>query len=719
MNVTTFDLETYLIRRPIAAPRPVCLSRSDDGQSASLHQFSCGGDALQQVWQMLRSGRRIVNTTIAFDFTCLMAMEPDLIRPIFDLYMSDMVEDIVLNQKLLDIASGRLKYWKSKGYALDRLAKRHEIGLEIDKDDPYRMRYGEFDLIPMRMWPEGAREYPKLDAIAPHRIHASQHVQDAEHVERFGSRVLHQAPRRALYDLALRLAHIYGVRTDGEKVAKLRKATEERMYELWKHGWTEDTKEKKWHAPLAGTGLIDAKGTKKKAAAAARIVEAFHARGERIPVTKAEAERRAEAEIEPADSIAFEEIPEIEKVVKKATKKRAEERVKTLDLSMVSTERDTCILSGDEQLIEWADYGRTKLILSRLDDLAQGADLPLQPRYDSLLESGRTSSSKGEKRAKADRRDTDLVGVQIQNFPRSPDRELQRVSRALFGEVIDARGCLKPRPGHGYGLADYSSGELHTLAQVCRDLFGYSKLGDMLNAGIDVHLWFGVLAYGGGKVTYDEAKVRLAAGDQEVKAWRQSAKPIVFGRPGGMGRKKMIVTARKSYGVRFTTEEVGRLIRLFDEAFDEVAELFDLIKGKQNGPRGLVRLQQLRSLRWRGGCTYSAACNTLFQGLLADGALEALAHVQFECYACPESPLYGYRTVAFVHDEIVIEGPLGGLAAATERLSKLMEHHLDLFAPDYPTPAHPVLTMVWNKDAGTVRDEEGKLQLWVPKKKAA
>lgn len=702
-----FDLETFLIERPVAAPRPVCLSHTIDGQIATVHQFACGGDALQVAWNIIRSGEKISNTTIAFDFTCLMALEPDMIRPIFDLYHNDQVEDIVLNQKLLDIAHGKLKFWKSKTYALDRLASRHDVGLEIDKENPYRLKYGDFDAIPMRLWPEDAIDYPRKDALAPFRISRSQHAIDAGWTERHGAPILHQAPRRAFYDLALRLAHIYGVRTDGAKVQQLRKATEERMYELWKHGWT-DVKGK-YHEPLSGSGLISDKGSKKMRVAAERVAKAFASRGERIPVTKAEAKRRAEAEVENPDSIRLEELP---KKWTKGTKK--EPSVEIVDYSIVSTERDTCILTADETLIEWADYGRTKLILSRLDDLAQGAELPLQPRYDSLLESGRTSSSKGGSKKPLPR---DLVGVQIQNFPRSPDDELQRVSRALFGEVIDARGCLKPRPTHGFGFADYQSGELHTLAQVCKDLFGYSKLGDMLNAGVDVHLYFGALAYGKG-VTYEEAHKRLKAGDKEVKAWRQAAKPIVFGRPGGMGKKKMIVTARKSYGVKFTMDEVARLIRLFDELFSEVPELFEQIQCMQDH-RGLVLLQQLRSWRWRGGCTYSAACNTLFQGLLADGALEALAHVSYECYACVDSPLYGYRVIAFVHDEIVIEGPLDGLAAATERLSKLMEHHLDRFAPDYPTPAHPVLTMVWNKDAGTVRDKEGRLQLWTPTSKAA
>jgi hypothetical protein len=700
--VISFDLETYLIERPVAAPRPVCISWSTDGKVGEVEQFSCGGGGLERVWHLLRSGQKLVNTTTAFDATCLMAFEPDFIEPIFDLYFDDQVEDILLNQKLIDIAFGELKFRKQRGYALDVLAERHRLPFAIDKQNPWRLKYRELDSLPMRLWPEDAVNYPRDDARGPWLILRSQRRICQRWQEEHGSPILgKQAPRRALYDLALRLAHCYGVRTDSVRVKELKRATEERMYELWKGGW-KDIKGA-YHPPLVDTGLIKPSGSKNMRAAAERLARRYFDTGRPVPLTKTEVERR-----EGQTHCRFEDLPKVETKSKSKSKKALAAFQPELvpNWAIVSTDRDSCILSGDETLIEWADYGRIKNLLPRLDDLEKGVDLPLQPRYDSLLDTGRTSSSKGVSKKPLPR---DLVGVQIQNFPRSPDDELRRVLIALFDRVSDARSCIKPRPGHGFGLADYSAGELHTLAQVCRDKFGYSKLGDMLNAGIDVHLWFGALAYGKG-TTYEDALVRYKAGDKEVKAWRQSAKPIVFGRPGGMGKRKMVVTARKSYGVKFSEAEADRLMKLYDQSFPEVAQLFALVSSMQEGDKRIL-IQQVRSLRWRGGCTYSAACNTFFQGLLADGALEALARVAMECYV-PGSALFGYRIVAFVHDEIVIEGPLAGLAAATRRLAHIMEEELNKFTPDYPTPAEPVLTMVWSKDAKTVRNAQGELQLW-------
>lgn len=692
-GVISFDLETFLIERPVAAPRPVCMSWTDDNLFegiGNLEKFTAG-TALETFWAFVNSpSELLVNTTIAFDMTCLMAMEPDLIAPIFQAYSDGRVEDIVLNQKLIDIAKGELKFRKSRGYALDELARRYD--LSVDKQNPWRLRYAELDAIPLDMWPADAVEYPKQDAVVPFKIWQGQQAIDRAAVDELGSRVLHQAPKRAQYDLALRLASIWGVRTNSTRVSELKAATEKRMYELWKEGWSA-VKTGKRHAPLtessvayterkkvkgkvveraATAPLVRPSGTKNMAAAMALVEKTFQALGLPTPMTEPKPNPK--------------------------TGKTAPPRI--------STSRDTCILSGNDVLEDFADYARTGTLIKRIDDLAQGVDLPLQPRYDSLLESGRTSSSKGKNKKPLPR---DLVGVQIQNFPRAPDDDLKRVFMDMFGHVSDARSTLEPREGNCFILADFASGELHTLAQCHKDWFGTSALGDMLNAGIDVHMAFGAEAYGHGSLKYDQVIKQKKA--KPYVDWRQSAKPIVFGRPGGMGAKKMVITARKSYGVRFDLKEAKRLIDLYDAWIPELAQQFDMVSGLLGGHEK-CRVLQVRSNRWRGGCSYSAANNTFFQGLLADGALDAMFQVARECYSCPESPLYGFRIVAFVHDEIVCEGPIARCSDAAKRLSVVMEECLNVYTPDYPTPAEPVVTMIWSKDAKSGVSPSGELLAW-------
>lgn len=71
--------------------------------------------------------------------------------------------------------------------------------------------------------------------------------------------------------------------------------------------------------------------------------------------------------------------------------------------------------------------------------------------------------------------------------------------------------------------------------------------------------------------------------------------------------------------------------------------------------------------RLRGGCTYTQARNAPFQGLAADGAKLALW----------ELTKRGFRVVAFIHDEVVIELPVADVKAkqaeAEEALVKCME----------------------------------------------
>jgi hypothetical protein len=188
-----------------------------------------------------------------------------------------------------------------------------------------------------------------------------------------------------------------------------------------------------------------------------------------------------------------------------------------------------------------------------------------------------------------------------------------------------------------------------------------------------------------------------------------------------MGARKMVITARKSYGVQFTIDEAERLIDLFDQEFPEIEALFNHVAGML-GTHSTCTTQHVRTGFWRGGCGYSAACNQQFQHLLAAGALPALFHVVKECYCPPDAPdlgcspsgaLYEFRPVAFVHDEIVLEGPRERAASAVARLSEIMEREINLVTPNYPTRAEGVITEIWTKDAKAVFDPEtGEQVAW-------
>jgi DNA polymerase I-like protein with 3'-5' exonuclease and polymerase domains len=146
---------------------------------------------------------------------------------------------------------------------------------------------------------------------------------------------------------------------------------------------------------------------------------------------------------------------------------------------------------------------------------------------------------------------------------------LARTGRTTsFGEINaqnlptddEVRSCFVPSHGNVFIDADYKTIELATLAEACVGQFGLeSKMAEAINAGKDLHTW--VAARVTGK---PEADV--------TKAERQNAKPINFGKPGGMGNRTMKAYANANYGVRLTDDEVEALSEVWFEVFPEMRE---------------------------------------------------------------------------------------------------------------------------------------------------
>jgi DNA polymerase I-like protein with 3'-5' exonuclease and polymerase domains len=290
------------------------------------------------------------------------------------------------------------------------------------------------------------------------------------------------------------------------------------------------------------------------------------------------------------------------------------------------------------------------------------------------------------------------------------------------------RECFIPRSGWVFGFVDYSGLELCTLAQVCLDVLGRSEMAEALRRGEDLHLALGADMLG---ISYEEAKSRSKTGDQEIKFYRQQAKPANFGFPGGMGPESFREYS-EVYGITLTSFQAQELKDAWFRKWPEMRDYFRWITRltEQTDPTtGNTRpIAQIRSGRLRGGATYCAACNGFFQGLAADGAKEALWLVARECYLerpwakVPDpvsgkthnerTPLFGCRPSLFIHDEIGLEipYPAGGEAAASasvERLSAVMVAAMKRWVPDVPIKAEPVMVRRWFKGAEVVRREDG------------
>ena len=343
----------------------------------------------------------------------------------------------------------------------------------------------------------------------------------------------------------------------------------------------------------------------------------------------------------------------------------------------VSVTTDTAAESGDPILKDYARYGQIQSTLAGpVSALAKGAAEPIQTRFEILMETGRTSSS----------------APNLQNIRRE----------------VGIRECFTPRPGWVYVAADYSAAELHTLAQVCVDLFGGSKLADALNRGIDVHALVGSQIL---RVDYADAVALIADGDREAKDARQLAKAANFGFPGGCSAATFCAIA-KGYGVEIDTRRAAELRASWLNAWPEMAAFFRHVSGLEDRRMGGHWVQQLRAPRVRGRASYTAACNSFFQGLAADGAKAALYRVAKEQHTDPGSALFATRSVFFIHDEIILEAPEDQAADAADRLVSVMVEQFGRFVPDVPPKAEAVIMRRWSKDATPTRDEVGRLIPW-------
>ena len=104
--------------------------------------------------------------------------------------------------------------------------------------------------------------------------------------------------------------------------------------------------------------------------------------------------------------------------------------------------------------------------------------------------------------------------------------------------------------------------------------------------------------------------------------------------------------------------------------------------------------------RIRGRVGFTQARNTPFQGLAADGAKLAL----FDLTRA------GYRVVAFVHDEVLIELPEDAdHAAEARRVESIMNRAMEVVTGDVPVAVEYALSRVWSKKSKAVFDDRGRL----------
>lgn len=264
---------------------------------------------------------------------------------------------------------------------------------------------------------------------------------------------------------------------------------------------------------------------------------------------------------------------------------------------------------------------------------------------------------------------------------------------------------------------DFDGLELRTLAEVMIFFFGKSVLADILNSGKDPHVMLGATLMG---ISYAEAERLKKLSDPEFKKYRDAAKPGNFGLPVGMGIDKLKLYAKQQFGIVLTDKMASDLYDGYFQTFPDMRKYHNRISKmvSEGGQRNVfgreeTQMECLVSKRLRGKVGFTDMANGFFQSLAADGAAAALFEVTRRMYSEPASKLFGWRIVAFIHDEILMEGPLEDCDAAGRELAEVMVEEMQRYVPHMAKSltASPAVMLRWSKQAEPYYEND-KLVPW-------
>jgi len=356
-------------------------------------------------------------------------------------------------------------------------------------------------------------------------------------------------------------------------------------------------------------------------------------------------------------------------------------------------------------------------------------------RYDLLKRTGRTSASAWRTKA-----GYLLPSLNLQQMPKGD-------------KTVQPRDCLIPREGHVFIIHDYSYLELRTLAASVLAQYGESKLADVIlkhtkHGGFDPHEMLAMTILG-----IDQEGYKALPKDKRKES-RQNAKVANFGFPGGLGVEKFIGFAANSYNLTFTEDEAKALKQAWKDTYPEMnlwladktrlalnyqlklpMKVLDKIEGwKLRYLNDLCRGKKLeknvatvawdlltnlatQAKRWdiveladnrvlneevkrlvkyractlagivRSATKYTDGNNLPFQGLAAAGAKEAIWKLLYN----------GFKVVAFIHDEVIVESPEKTAIINKHRIAKILNTEMEKIMFTVPCQVEGVIAKAWTK----------------------
>ena len=603
-----------------------------------------------------------------------------------------------------DIAGDARLYCTMLGDALIRLAKidsepinrdlgkvaAEYCGLQIDKADPFRLRYGELIGLPAAAWPDtqpGFWTYAACDPIATLQVCQAQARIAAELIAPYQAELLPDAMRRfgpltaclqVQGSIALDFISRTGVQVDLDQAKQLHDdigaLVEQYQQEL----------------EQLLPGCLKRYGPRSKQAGQLQRTAAGVPRRD-AKLIKQELERIAQASDEPI---------------------RPGRNQDGLVTDSVKYWKQHCDL--DQFIAAYVGYSEQAKLAQFFGKLDQQR---IYPRYRPLVRTGRTA----------------CADPNLQQLPRD----------GRFREMIVAP------PGYWLLQIDYSVLELRTLAQICLRRYGRSVLADLFRAGVDPHCYTATLLLGktmeqfeqlpakeqkqhrqrakavgfgvpGGLgaaslvlMTIDEAKQfrkqlitqvypelarYLGDNQQSVLATNLCTDRTVI-QQALPGREQIKIVARVISGYAATADgdeyqpELVQHVWQLMQRLNRNPQLMHELTAQQPSTELMRRCFYGNAVtlsgRLRGHVGFSQRANSPFQGLAADGNKVALFRLLRA----------GFQVCGFIHDEMLILIPdRSDYDTAVAQVQQILADAMQELTPDIPISTENLLADRWYKD---------------------
>lgn len=658
--LVSWDTEYRFDTDPITGPQvqPMsCLSWAGEDGWRGVRRVH---DGAKEIVGKILTHHVSAGVSIANDVAVACREWPEFIPLAFQAYEEGRIRCLKVEGKLLDIAEDQLNRVAGAAnpkapYGMESLAWRYcQRTVRADKDE-LRRTFGGLRDVPFDQWSPDHQKYPQEDADVGLTI--AQHIPDA-------------GPdkwRQAKYAFMARLWTAHGVRTDLERVARLKVRLES---DWMRH-----------KALLLDAGMI---------------------RWERVKWVRSEKKMRDYVSTRPG-------------AVRTDPSKTYPQGQWSLNGVLLE---EIGLFHDDPLCLAWSKFSSiAKRLSTEIPALERGE---IHAFYDSCNQTGRMNCGAED--------DDDESSTNLTNLPRKGGiREcyVPRPGKVYYDADCDAleaktgaQACLdlvgtstmadvltcdKQNPGKMITPDIH----LHTAAAIAR-----CTVEEAVSRYKGHSKWI-------------NSKGAEGRQDEEIATCRQFAKIANYGLSGGMGVKtfyKHIQKELKKDGqwdlARKTTEdEAYRVWKAWRERYPEWPRYFSRNGQRLENAGGFVQFKQLYSGRVRGiggFNAYATLNNTAFQGLGADLTKAWAWRVTRDQYDFTRrSVLYGTRNCIYAHDSLTGECEL---EAGHDVCKKLEEHLRDEspnWTPDVPASTTGCLTMRFSKNAKDIVDKAtGRLIPW-------